>query len=435
MARRKTYPSLNVLMNGRIVGTLNRASSGAVDFSYGQEWLGWEHAIPVSRSLPLRADRYIGAPVLAVFENLLPDNDTIRTKVAERTGADGIDAYSLLSQVGRDCVGALQFVPDGFDPGDVSQVQGEALDEAAVAHILRNLESAPLGLEDDSEFRISLAGAQEKTAILFHQGAWKKPLGATPTTHILKTPIGELQTSSGAILDLSQSVANEFLCMGLTAALGLPTAHVEMAQFEDQPALVVERFDRQWTRDNRLLRKPQEDMCQALSVPPTRKYETDGGPSMADIFALLKESDTPHEDQLFFLKSQIVFWMLGATDGHAKNFSIFLKPGGRFSITPLYDVLSVTPCYAAGQIQKNKIKLAMAVGDKHRRVIDQIAPRHFEQTEKLAGLPRGISEQALEEIRAAIPAAIDTVAAALPKGFPAQVSDPILEALRKQSES
>ncbi|MEM9837657.1 MAG: type II toxin-antitoxin system HipA family toxin [Pseudomonadota bacterium] len=433
MARRKTYPRLNVLMNGRMVGVLNRASSGAVDFSYDQEWLGWEHAIPVSRSLPLREDRYIGAPVLAVFENLLPDNDAIRTKVAERTSADGIDAYSLLSQVGRDCVGALQFVPDGFDPGDISKVQGEPLDEAGIARILRNLESAPLGLDDDDEFRISLAGAQEKTALLFHEGKWKKPLGATPTTHILKTPIGELQTSTGAILDLSESVANEFLCMRLTAALGLPTAHVEMARFEDQSALVVERFDRQWTKDNRLLRKPQEDMCQALSVPPTKKYETDGGPGMADIFALLKESDTPYNDQLFFLKSQIAFWMLGATDGHAKNFSIFLKPGGRFSITPLYDVLSVTPCYAAGQIQKNKIKLAMAVGENRRRVLDQIAQRHFEQTVKLVGPSDGMCEQAIEELRSAIPKAIETVVSELADDFPAWISDPLFEALRKQS--
>ena len=162
------------------------------------------------------------------------------------------------------------------------------------------------------------------------------PHGTTATTHILKPEIGKLPNG----IDLSQSIENEKVGTRLTASFGLPTAHTEIQEFSGKRALAIERFDRLWTRDKRLLRIPQEDCCQALSVPPPRKYEPDGGPGIHEIIELLKGSDQPEADQRFFLKSQIVFWLLGATDGHAKNFSIFLLPGGRFRLTPLYDVMS-----------------------------------------------------------------------------------------------
>src|SRR3974390_72032 len=116
MPRRRKYPPLNVFLNSRLVGKLNRQKSGEIDFRYDVSWLGWQHAFPVSLSLPLREDKYTGAPVIAVFDNLLPDSDAIRRHLAERVGAEGTDAYSLLSAVGRDCVGALEFVPEGISP-------------------------------------------------------------------------------------------------------------------------------------------------------------------------------------------------------------------------------------------------------------------------------------------------------------------------------
>ncbi|MGT2466573.1 HipA N-terminal domain-containing protein [Mesorhizobium atlanticum] len=124
MARRPVHPPLNVFLNGRLVGVLHRESTGAIDFRYAGEWLQWRGTFPVSLSLPLREDRYIGAPVINVFDNLLPDNDAIRKRVAERVGAEGTDAYSMLAALGHDCVGALQFLPDGVDPGTPGSSEG-----------------------------------------------------------------------------------------------------------------------------------------------------------------------------------------------------------------------------------------------------------------------------------------------------------------------
>ena len=221
----------------------------------------------------MREDRYIGAPVINVFDNLLPDSDAIRKRVAERVGAGGTDAYSLLTALGQDCVGALQFIPDGVDPGRAGATDGNPVTDDEVAAIINNLAAAPLGMGDDEDFRISIAGAHEKTALLRKDKKWHKPAGTTATTHILKPQIGQLPNG----IDLSGSVENEYLCLKLLVALGEPTARTEIADFGGRRTLIIERFARHWTTDGRLLRLPQEDICQALAVPPTQKYQSNGG--------------------------------------------------------------------------------------------------------------------------------------------------------------
>ena len=425
-----------VLLNNRLVGHFLKEPGGAMEFCYDKSWLGRDEAVPVSHSLPLREDAYRGEPVMAVFENLLPDSDRLRRRVAEKVGADGTDAFSLLSQIGRDCVGALQFIPEDDDKGggdgggghDTSRIDGIVVHDEEIEALLKNLVQAPLGLGRDQDFRISVAGAQEKTALLWHDGKWKKPQRTTPTTHILKTKIGTL--SNG--IDLSDSIENEFYCLKLMAAFGLPVNAAEIKVFGSTKALVVERFDRRWTKDGRLLRLPQEDCCQALSVPPTRKYQSDHGPGMVDILTLLKSSDTPAEDQKKFLKAQILFWLIGATDGHAKNFSIFLGPGGRFTLAPLYDVLTAQPSLDSRQIEKKQMKLAMSVGDNRHYVLDRIEGRHFEQTAKRAGLPTAMARSALEEVAADAEAALASVEARLPPDFPPQLHISVSAGLRSR---
>lgn len=414
MPRRRLYAPLQVLLNNRLVGRLTKETSGAVEFRYEDAWLTWEHAFPVSLSLPLREDPYRGQPVQAVFENLLPDSDALRRRVAEKVGAEGFDAFSLLSCIGRDCVGALQFLPENYSGAtDSKDLNGESVTEAGIERILNNLSQAPLGLTRDDDFRISVAGAQEKTALLWHGGQWLKPHGITPTTHIFKKQIGRLPNG----MDLSNSVENEFYCLKLAEECGLLVNKATIHTFGETKALVVERFDRQWTSDGRLLRLPQEDCCQALSIPPGRKYQSEGGPGMVEILGLLQSADDPARDQKTFLKTQILFALLGATDGHAKNFSIFLGPGGRFRLTPLYDIVSAQPSLDRSQIVRKEMKLAMFVGKSRHYRLDEIHGRHFIQTAARANMPGSIAQEALDEITSVIEQALSRIETHLPTGF------------------
>lgn len=385
MGRRRTHPPLNIFINNRLAGRLLKQSSGAIEFRYDQSWLGWEHGFPISLSLPLRESPYTGEAVLAVFDNLLPDNAAVRRRVAERTGAQGSDAYSLLERIGRDCVGAMQFLPDDVASDGIQPVDGEPISDTEIEQMLANLTQAPLGIDMEHEFRISVAGAQEKTALLFHDGQWLRPLGTTPTTHILKPQLGEIPTAFGMV-DMTDSVENEHYCLKLLEGFGLPVAKTEIATFGARKVLAVERFDRRWRSPTELIRLPQEDLCQALGIPSVQKYQSHGGPGAVAILKLLRSSDNPLEDQAAFLKSQIIFWLIGATDGHAKNFSIFLRPGGRFGLTPFYDVLTAQPAFDARQIQNNKYKLAMSAGNSRKYQILNIVGRHFVETAKEAGL-------------------------------------------------
>lgn len=417
MPRRRAHAPLNVLINNRLCGRLEKEASGAILFRYDQSWLDWAPAFPISLSLPLRSAPWRGDAVIAVFDNLLPDNPPVRRQVAERTGAGGVDAYSLLEQIGRDCVGAMQFLPDGEVVDALQPVRGVAVSDGEIEAMLANLARAPLGIDTDEEFRISIAGAQEKTALLRHKGSWMRPTGTTPTTHILKPQLGEIPTPWG-VIDLNDSVENEHYCLTLLARFGLPVAKTEIATFGARRVLVVERFDRRWRSKDQLLRLPQEDFCQALSVPSGRKYQSHGGPGIVDLLSKLRESDDPLSDQAQVLKSQILFWLMGATDGHAKNFSLFIRPGGRFQLTPFYDVLSAQPAFDARRIPHRNYKLAMSLGARpHYRILD-VHGRHFVETAKAAGVGPTTIRKVIDEVRANADAALAAAREAMPPNFP-----------------
>ena len=376
MGRKKSSVRLHLFMNSKKVGHLDKPNHGGLRLKYDEEWLKNPNAIPLSLSLPLTKDTYSGDIVFSYFDNLLPDSDPVRKRLVEASGAASSDAFDLLQELGRDCVGALQLIAEDqkFDEG--FSLDGDVLQMQEVAKILKNLKVTPLGYDPDDDFRISIAGAQPKTALLKLNGEWIRPKGTTPTSHILKPSIGKLANG----IDLSNSVENEFICLKFCEFFGLPVANAEIIHFDKEPCLVVERFDRIWSKDSRrLFRLPQEDFCQSLGVSGGRKYQNQGGPSFVDGMKLLSTSDNPKEDQEIFLRAQLVFFLLGATDGHAKNFSIFLNPTG-FRMTPLYDVLSAEPAVKAGQIRWNKNKLAMSFGQNKHYQINSISFRHFEES-------------------------------------------------------
>lgn len=422
MARPSATRSLTIWMNGEPVGTWTLGRNIAHTFAYGDSWLTSPVARPISLSMPLRpaAAPYRGSLVEAWFDNLLPDSPTIRSRIQARFGAASGRAFDLLAEIGRDCVGAVQLLPEGVQPTGIDRIEGEPLDDEAVADILRNTPAMTgIGRADHEEFRISLAGAQEKTALLRHDGQWYRPSGATPSTHIFKLPMGRVGNMQA---DFSTSVENEWLCAQLVRAFGLPVADCEIVKFGDQKALVVTRFDRRLAQTGKhWLRLPQEDLCQATGTPPALKYESDGGPGIQQTMDLLLGSIEPDRDREHFFKAQLVFWMLCATDGHAKNFSVRLLPGGGYRMTPLYDVLSAHPMlgHKAGQLAPEKAKLAMAAISKNRHYAwTRILPRHWDSTARACGLSETSARAIRIELAERAPNIVSSVAADLPAEFP-----------------
>lgn len=425
-----------VALNGIEVGSLERHRSGAMSFRYLSDWLVRPGARPLSLSLPLSEQHYQGERVYNFFDNLLPDSFAIRTRIQARFNTATSHPFDLLSSIGRDCVGAIQLYPDGPDGVEippVDRITATPLDDLTIAGILAGYEHAPLGLGgDDEDFRISLAGAQEKTALLWYEGGWQRPHGSTPTSHIFKLPVGRIQHNG---IDLSESVENEWLCQRIVQAFGLPVAPTELGQFGDQRVLIVTRFDRRWSRDGRwLMRLPQEDFCQALGIAPALKYESDGGPGIAEGMQLLLGSQTPLQDRAHFFRAQILFWMLAAVDGHAKNFSIFLEPDSAFRMTPLYDILSAHPLIAHGSLSAQKARMAMGIHGRNRHYRwSEILPRHFEHTAQSVAFSARIAREIMADMKARTGEVIHAVSAQLPSDFSAQISDAILTGLRVQA--
>ena len=164
-------------------------------------------------------------------------------------------------------------------------------------------------MDKEQEFRITIAGAQEKTALLGHEGQWMRPIGTKPTTHLLKPQLGEIPTAFGPI-DMADSVDSEHYCLKLLEAFGLNMAQTQIVRFGKRRVLVVERFDRRGRNGQPLLRLPLEDSCQAMGIPSAKKDQNNGGPGVADILTLLQRSDEPHKDQVGFFRSQILFWLI-----------------------------------------------------------------------------------------------------------------------------
>jgi serine/threonine-protein kinase HipA len=273
----------------------------------------------------------------------------------------------------------------------------------------------PLGRRDgghDDDFRISIAGAQEKTALLSMGGAWFRPRGATPTTHILKLPLGIVGNFRG---DFSDSVENEWLCSQLMREFGLPIAETAILRCGQQTVLSVKRFDRRWvgTDEAKVLQRrfkpregvwiarlPQEDFCQVTGCPSTQRYEAEGGPSIEDILEILAGSDHADTDRANFVLAQLAFWLLAATDGHAKNFSLYSHAGGSFGMAPLYDVLSAWPIIGPGinQLPIQDAKLAMSIRGRTRHYrLREIQMRHWRALASRVGSP-GLWERVIDAI-------------------------------------
>lgn len=437
--RKNAVTALALHMNGERVGTW-RISSGVEELTYEPSWMQSSRGRPISLRFPFTPGeaRYTGTEVHNYFENLLPDTRSIRDRLAQRFGATSTSAFALLGALGRDCVGALQLLPEGEPTTDIRKIASTPISNAEVATILREvpaLKSGSLREEPEPDFRISIAGAQEKTALLWNADQWHIPHDSTPTTHIFKLPLG---LAANGQLDHSTSVENEWLCSRIIRAFGLPVADCEIGKFEEQKALVVTRFDRRLDPDGIwIMRLPQEDLCQATGTNYLKKYQADGGPGIDTILEILRNSQNAQADRYAFLKCQLVFWLMAAIDGHAKNFSVHINAGGAYALTPFYDVLSAYPVMGAGagQISPKKVKLAMAVrGEQNMHYkLDEIKRRHWMATGKRNGLLFEANE-IVDEVIAQTPLVIEQVGTELPPEFPAKVADAIFAGLKQAAK-
>lgn len=413
---------LLALLDGREVGTV-RQERGRLKFVYADAWRSAPGAYPLSLSMPLAAAEHPHAAIDPFLWGLLPDNDVVLTRWARRFHVSPRNAFALISHVGEDCAGAVQFARPERRQEFITSTPAnvEWLTDADVATRLRALlADASAGRAPHDTGQFSLAGAQPKTALLFDGQRWGVPSGREPTTHILKLPTGGFDGHA----------ENEHLCLALARALGLPAARSDVRQFEDVTAIVVERYDRvriaelavaqaalaaakaaeavmhaasnepgsaamtarvaaeavdaaasaqslsEFSKTTHTYRVHQEDFCQALRVYPTKKYQNDGGPGPKQIIDLLRAnasgaqrpkgrsiSAAHDEDVSTFLDALILNWLIGGTDAHAKNYSILIGGGGLVRLAPLYDIVSI---YGYPDVDPQKVKLAMRVGDQYR---------------------------------------------------------------------
>ena len=434
----RTIKALGLWMNGFRVGRWERRAGGNDRLSYDPDWVSAPQGRPLSLSLPFTRGHghqqtvpLQGPMVGAWFANLLPDNDHILQRLQQRYRTATRAPFDLLAAIGRDCAGAIQLLPHDETPDPVQRIDATPLDEAGVATVLRETTLGPgAGWTPSDGFRLSIAGAQEKTALLRHQGQWCIPHGSTPSTHIFKLPLGRVGNMQA---DLRDSVELEWLCMELAREFGLPVARVEIGRFEDQRALVVERFDRKLSADGRWWQRiPQEDFCQVFGLAPTLKYEADGGPGIRRIMEVLRGAEQARQDRRTFFTAQVVFWLLAATDGHAKNFSVQILPGGAYRLTPLYDVLSTWPIQGHGhhQLDPRKARLAMAVDGRNRHYkLVEIHRRHWMAMAGALGLEEDPSAL-LDQLVAEAPAALDRLAERLPPDYPERLFASVARGVR-----
>jgi serine/threonine-protein kinase HipA len=354
----------------------------------------FEGGVPVlSLNLPLTDERYPNARTRAFLDGLLPEGEPRRALAAE-LDLLASDVFGLLTELGRDCAGALVIQPVEDPPPRLpSTTDAQPLSDDDLAELIANLRSAPLGV--GRKVRLSLAGVQEKLLLTqMPDGRWGRPIDGTPSTHILKPQIERY----------GNTVENEAFCMRIARHVGLDVARVQTITIDGRAVLIVERYDRIVADDGRITRLHQEDFCQALGYSPDQKYEQDAGPSLAAIAQSLQDF-APNEDTESLLCALTLNVAIGNCDAHAKNLSLLHPASRALRLAPLYDLLA-TRLYPVDD------RLAMYVDTVQKA--DRVTAARIVAEAVSWGLRRELAAEIVSDVLRRLPAAIQKAAEETP---------------------
>ena len=368
--------ALAIFLHQDYVGELIQDISGKIQFTYAQDYLQNPEALALSHSLPLRENTFSANECRGFFSGLLPEAEK-REIIASNLGISARNDFSMLEQIGGECAGAVSFLPKGSLRTDL-QYDYRTISDDQLADILRQLPKRPL-LAGDQDVRLSLAGVQDKLPVAIKDSQIYLPLGGAPSTHIIKPAIDRFENL----------VLNESFCLQLAAKLNIPSAQASVHNADDVDYLLIKRYDRKIDAQGNLKRIHQEDFCQALNVPPTLKYQSEGGPGLTQCFDLVRAtSSTPVIDLKKLLDAVIFNFLVGNNDAHGKNFSI-LYDHNHCSLAPLYDIVC-TAFYP-----ELSEKMAMKIDRKYK--FNEVTTQHFEAFAQKAGLaPKNVLKQVLE---------------------------------------
>lgn len=394
--------TLRIYLDGIPTGTVTQSAHGALRFTYDDEYAGQADPTPLSLSLPILSNRHRDKAIRSYLEGLLPDSEGARQRWGREYNVSPNNPFALLAHVGRDAAGAVQILPPDADPADARARTGDIqwLSPTEFADLVQVLATHQSDW-DPGRFggRWSLAGAQPKVALFRdpQSGRFGVPRDSTPTTVIVKP----------AIAGYARHHINETLCQRAATEAGLLAADSAVMDIGDVQVLISTRYDRRndgttWHRVH------QEDMCQALSVHPSLKYQSDGGPGVGDIADLLNR--LPIEDRAVnaerFFKALSYNVLIGGTDAHAKNYSLVLV-GSRAQVAPLYDAASAAPYN-----QRERLHSSMKIGD-HWKLLD-VTNSDWSKVGRRLGIPVDQAVAWVDELRRDLPGAFERAAAALP---------------------
>lgn len=345
---------LDVYLHDMLAGKLQQDDQGKLSFEYYSDYLRNPHSQPLSIAMPLQSQAYDDKVSQAFFGGLLPE-EGVRQRLAKNLQISVGNTFKLLEVIGGECAGAVALYPEGKPPEKPDDGFAKLSDEE-LANILVNLKQHPF-LADNSNFRLSLAGAQDKLPVLIIEKNIVIPQ-KLPSSHILKIPINLPD------LGINESVHNEFFCMQLALLSSISVPETEIKWCKKMPFLLIQRYDREMGKVapsliTSIKRLHQEDFCQAMHLPTHMKYQNEQGPSIAQCLGLIeKNSQKPAADRLEFIRRIIFNYLIGNADAHGKNFS-FLYTTKKPILSPAYDLLS-TAVYP----KLNK-KMAMKIGSQY----------------------------------------------------------------------